>query len=83
MREAVKSLIDAARIRAEPHVIVSSDPFRDVLQSHSAKSDAVFLGIQPSDDEPPVELYRRLDLLVEHMPTTVLVYSSGEADVFA
>ena len=82
-REAVKSLIDAARIRAEPQVIVSSDPFCDVLQSHSAKSDAVFLGIQPSDDEPPVALYRRLDKLVEHMPTTILVCSSGEADVFA
>lgn len=82
-REAVKSLIDAARLRAEPQVIVSSDPFCDVLQSHSARSDVVFLGIQPSDDEPPIELYRRVDQLVEHMPTTILVHSSGEADVFA
>ncbi len=82
-RAAVESLIEAARIRAKAKIIVSEEPFNDVFRRHSAGADVAFLGIQPSDGEPSADLYRRLDRLLEHMPTTVLVHSSGEADVFA
>jgi amino acid transporter len=81
--QAIRSLIEAARITAEPHVIVSTEPFVDVLREHSGQADVVFLGMQPSDGEPSAALYGRLNALLAPMPTTILVHSSGEADVFA
>jgi amino acid transporter len=81
--QAIQSLIEASRIRAEPHVIVSAEPFADVFREHSNQADVVFLGMQPSDEEPHTALYRRLDDLLAPMPTTILIHSSGEADVFA
>jgi hypothetical protein len=80
---AIESLIEAARIQAEAHVIVSTEPFADVLKHHSGQADVVFLGMQPSDEKPHTVVYRNLSNLLAPMPTTILVHSSGEADVFA
>lgn len=82
-RRAVRELIEAARIRAEPRVIVSAEPFSDIFRSHSAKADVVFLGLNPSEDESAGQLYHRVGDLLTDMPTTILVHSSGEADLFA
>ena len=82
-RQAVRKLVEAARIRAEPRVIVSAEPFSEVFRSHSAKADVVFLGLHPSEDESAAQLYRRVSELLTDMPTTILVHSSGEADLFA
>jgi amino acid transporter len=81
-RQAVRKLVEATRIRAVPRVIVSTEPFADIFRSHSAKADVIFLGIQPSEDETSAELYSRISDLLTDMPTTILVHSSGEADVF-
>jgi hypothetical protein len=81
-RQAVRKLVEATRIRAVPRVIVSTEPFTDVFRSHSAKADVIFLGIQPSEEETSTELYNRISDLLTDMPTTILVRSSGEADVF-
>jgi amino acid transporter len=80
-RQAVRQLVEATRIRAVPRVIVSTEPFAEVFRSHSAKADVIFLGIQPSE-EASAELYNRISDLLVDMPTTILVHSSGEADVF-
>ena len=81
-RQAVRKLVEATRIRAEPRVIVSTEPFYDVFRSHSAKADVTFLGMQSSDDETSTQFYGRISDLLADMPTTILVHSSGEADVF-
>ncbi|MBN2594435.1 MAG: hypothetical protein JXA81_13085 [Sedimentisphaerales bacterium] len=81
-RQAVRKLVEATRISAVPRVIVSTEPFNDVFRSHSAKADVIFLGIQPSENETSTELYSRISDLLADMPTTILVHSSGEADVF-
>jgi amino acid transporter len=81
-RQAVRELVEATRIRAVPRVIVSTEPFGDIFRSHSAKADVIFLGIQPSEDETSAQLYSRISDLLADMPTTILVHSSGEADVF-
>ncbi|OHB63385.1 MAG: hypothetical protein A2168_01955 [Planctomycetes bacterium RBG_13_50_24] len=81
-RQAVRRLVEATRIRAESRVIVSTEPFCDVFRSHSAKTDVIFLGIEPSENETSTQLYSRISDLLADMPTTILVHSSGEADVF-
>jgi len=82
-RQAVRELVEATRIRAVPRVIVSTEPFRDVFQSHSARADVIFLGIEPSKEDTSEQLYGRISDLLKDMPATILVHSSGEADVFA
>jgi amino acid transporter len=81
-RQAIRELIEAARIRAEPRIIVSTEQFNDVFRSHSANADVIFLGIQHSDDVTSAQLYSRISELLKDMPTTILVHSSGEADLF-
>ena len=81
--QSVHALIEAARIRAEACVLVSMDPFGEILRRHSADTDAVFLGLQATEGEASADLYQRVTTLLEPMPTTILVHSSGEADVFA
>ncbi|MCF7974838.1 MAG: amino acid permease [Phycisphaerae bacterium] len=83
-RQAIRSLVENARIRAEARVVVSLDPFGMVLRSHSAKADVIFMGIHPpEEDHDPVQFYQETSQLLADMPTTILVHSSGEADVFA
>jgi len=82
-RGAVHKLIDAAGIHATRRVIISTEPFAGVFRSHSAKADVVFLGMHPAEGESQTQLYRRYDDLLKDMPTTILVHSSGEADLFA
>lgn len=82
-RQAIRKLVEAARIRAVTRLIVSTEPFSDVFRSHSAKADVIFLGFQPSKEESAGHLYGRLSDLLSDMPTTILVHSSGEADLFA
>ena len=82
-RQAIWELVDATRIRAEPRVIVSTDSFANIFRKHSAKADVIFVGMQPPGDESSKQAYQRLTALLSDMPTTILVHSSGEADVFA
>ncbi len=82
-RQVLQELIHSARIPGQACVVVSSDPFSEVLQSHSAQADLVFLGLPYQDDENVIINYRHLNLMLENMPTTVLVRSSGEVDFSA
>jgi len=82
-RQVLQDLIHDARIPAQACVVVSSDPFSEVLQSHSAEADLVFLGLPYHDDEHVIINYRHLNLMLENMSTTILVRSSGEADFSA
>ncbi|MCP4451261.1 MAG: hypothetical protein GY809_07345 [Planctomycetes bacterium] len=75
--------MENARIRAEARVVVSAEPFEAVLTSHSSKADVVFMGIQPPEDgQDPEKYHSKTSQLLKHMPTTIMVHSSGEADVF-
>jgi hypothetical protein len=82
-RQAIRSLIERARLPAEARVVVSTDPFETVLTSHSSKADVVFMGIQPLEDgQDPEQYFQQTTKILKHLPTTIMVHSSGEADVF-
>lgn len=83
-KEAIKSLVHNSRIQAEARVVVSTDPFAEVLASHSAKADVVFMGIHPPEEgQKHEDFFMKMNKILEHIPTTIMVHSSGEADVFA
>jgi amino acid transporter len=83
-RAAVHSLVEASRLKAEARVVVADDPFSTVFHQHSAKTDVVFMGLPiPQEDQDSQHVYRKLSALLEPMPTTILVQSTGDADLFA
>lgn len=79
----LKSLIDAARVDATVEVVVSSQPFAKILHEQSEGSTVVFLGLHIGDAIDPHLFYEKTGQLLERMPTTILVASSGEADLLA
>ncbi len=83
-RTAVHGLVEASRLRAEARVVVAEDAFPTVLHQHSVKADVVFMGLPiPQEDQDSQHVYRQLSDLLAPMPTTVLVHSTGDADLFA
>ncbi|MFC1467747.1 amino acid permease [Verrucomicrobiota bacterium] len=80
--EALAKLIEAARIKAEPTVLVSHDSFDNILHRHSREADLLFMGFDIPEQAQAESGYRHLEALLGNMPTTLLVHSSGEADLF-
>ncbi len=81
--EALEKLIQAARIQAFAQVVVSDSPFIEVFRRHSQYADAIFMGIHLPEEEEIPATYQSITTMLEGMPTTLLVHSSGEADLFA
>lgn len=77
-------LRDLTRIRARIEVIRTSEPPAEVIASKSGQvADIVLLGMNAeSGEEARLYLQQALPLL-EQLPSTLMVWSNGEADVFA
>lgn len=80
--EALARLIEAARIKAEPTLLVSRDSFDNLLLRHSRDADLLLMGFDIPTQEHAETTYTHFDKLLAEMPTTLLVHSSGEADLF-
>tara|TARA_B100000609_G_C17222051_1_gene440844 strand:+ start:709 stop:2922 length:2214 start_codon:yes stop_codon:yes gene_type:complete len=76
-------LVDAARIDATIEVIVSQGAFSETLHSYSADATAVFLGFYPPNEEAAASFHKNYSELLEGLPTTLLINSSGQADLLA
>ena len=81
--QALKEMIDKARIDADPQIIVTESPFTDVLHRHSSDASVVFLGFILPEEEEAVEFQSRYEEMLSNMPTALLFCSSGEADLMA
>ncbi|RME04742.1 MAG: amino acid permease [Planctomycetota bacterium] len=80
--EALRALIEEARIEAEVEVIVSDRPFSEVLRQHSGGASCVFLGLEiPASGEEKVWRDRWEGMLEGFGVDTILVCSSSEEDV--
>lgn len=83
-REALEKLVSHARMDAEVEVIVSDDEFPKVLERHSSDASVVILGfkIPEEREEEAFRFQMYFERMISPLPTTLLVSSSGEADVF-
>lgn len=83
-RQHLKALIEQARIQAEIHVFSTADRPDSFILEHSAPvADLVMLGLsEPVLDALPAHL-DSLEPLLGRLPTTLLVWSNGDADLFA
>jgi solute carrier family 12 (sodium/potassium/chloride transporter), member 2 len=83
-KDRLDSLREHTRIEATIQVIRSSDLPREVIAAHSGPvADLVLLGMAAANSDEIRRFFDVIDPLLERLPTTVLVWSNGEADVFA
>jgi amino acid transporter len=84
-REALQELVNKARIDAQVEVLVSKDPFPQILKRHSGDASVVLLGFKVAEENEG-EAFRfqmYFERMLSELPSTLLVSSSGEADVLA
>ena len=82
-REALQELVNRARIDAQVEVLVSKDPFPQILKRHSADASVVLLGFKvPQESEGEAFRFQMyFERMLSELPVTLLISSSGEADV--
>jgi amino acid transporter len=78
-------LIEAARMDVAVKAILQQpgENFPDMLWQHSGKSTVVFLGFQTDADTDPVQFQESYTKMLNRMPTTILIQSTGEADLLS
>ncbi|MBD3392782.1 MAG: amino acid permease [Chitinivibrionales bacterium] len=76
------ALMEIARIpNAKIEIVVSADPFPDILRRTSDQATVILLGFGiPEDNDAPL-FQKWFSSMLKDMPTTLLVHSTGEADV--
>ena len=80
--DALKELVELARVRAEVQVLVSEAPFPEILHRHSLDASVVLLGFNVPEEESASMFHAYFQEMISDLPTTLLVASSGEADLF-
>jgi hypothetical protein len=81
--QALRELVLAARVSAEVQILVSEDPFTEILHRHSGNASVVLLGFNVPHENEAQDIHNNFQYIFSQLPTTLLVYSSGEADLFA
>jgi hypothetical protein len=77
----IRHLLNEARIKGEAKVVEQREDYPQVLRQHSRDASVIFLGLTPPGEESPEAYYARYDELLARLPTTLLVYSAGDADL--
>jgi amino acid transporter len=78
----LKSLLKKARLNAVVDVQISHEPPRDVIARMSSQSDLVFIGMSESNALEFDRYLEEMDALLSTLPTTLIVLSNGEVDLF-
>ena len=81
--EDMKRLVDEARLDAEIKILISDEPFINILKRESGSSIALFMGFLPPEKEKFMNFYNAVNNMTTQMPPAFLVHSSGDADLNA
>jgi hypothetical protein len=81
--EALRKLVDAARVDAEVTVLVSTDPLPEVLERHSKDASVVLLGFKVPEQGEAERFQGYFEEILSGLPTTLLVCSAGEVDLLS
>ena len=71
-----------SRLPAQTKIIRSAEKPADIIVSQSATADLVLLGMRATSGEEARRSLEWFNPMLEHMPTTLFVWSNGEADIF-
>lgn len=76
MLQSLAELAILARIKVEPHVLVSRDPIATITE-HSSDAAVVFLGFEVPQPGAEIEFFRKLELLSQGLRRVLFVDSVG------
>jgi hypothetical protein len=83
-RTHMNALIKEMRMSAKTEIIRSTDAPADIIAATSGPTaDLVILGMPATSAEEAKRSLNWMDPLLPRLPATLLVWSNGEADVFA
>ncbi len=77
-QQGILKVLESARLRAVPRVIVRGErSIGEIMQAESQGVDLAIIGIRlPERGEPAEKFMERMNELLAHLPTTVLVHSA-------
>ncbi len=80
----MSGLMEAARMKtARVKVIVSDQPYPQILHENSHDATVVFLGFSIPEERYALRFQQWFGRLLEGLPTTLLIHSTGEADLIS
>jgi len=77
----IQEIIDDSRIKAQPKVIVNPHDGRaiaDIIAQNSVRSDLVIMGLRPPEPDQGEVFVKRVNALIERLPTVLLVRASAQ-----
>jgi hypothetical protein len=77
----IRKLLPQARIQAKVEVLVSHEPFQQILHERSRNSDLVFLGLPEVGDKDVGPMARKLDAFSAGLRATVFVKNNSMPNV--
>jgi hypothetical protein len=78
----LEELLDAARLDAD-YLVLESGDFASQLQKTSGDADLVMLGFKPPTGDRAEGFHKAYSQFVEGLPTTLIVCSTGDADLLS
>ena len=82
-RFELESLIENARIKAIVKIIVSQMDFSSILKENSSDASIIFLGFDIPEPSGILAFQSSFDKMLNDMPTTMLISSTGDADLLS
>lgn len=79
----LESLIESARIKAIVKVIESQQDFSSILNEYSSDASIIFLGFDIPDPSNILSFQSNFNEMLKDLPTTLLVSSTGDADLLS
>lgn len=83
VRQELAAILAEGRIEADIAVPVSAAPFIDVFRTHSMSAAMTVLGLNRVAESVQEGFFDAMEALLEGMPPSLLICSSGEADLMA
>ena len=80
--QALRKLMDLARVDGEVEVVMEEESFSRVLHKYSAGAACVIIGFELPEEGREAEWHDTYRALVDEMPTVILINSLGGEDLF-
>ena len=77
----LNNLIESSRMNISVEVLCSREPFNALLHKYSSGATLIFIGFEVPDDTTAAFFQKSMSSLLHGLPTTLLVRSTGEADL--
>ncbi|MDG5813649.1 amino acid permease [Chitinispirillales bacterium ANBcel5] len=81
--EDMRLLIDSARMDIAIETILSEKPFPELLIDYSRDASVVFMGFRTPEEEEATQFIAKTGEMLKELPVTLLVCSTGEADLLS